>query len=123
MQVLVGSVRDEDPIPVVRNHANGILDSIDLILAAAEGGMETPTTFQTDFTKHVEASYNKLSQLKIQLEQAVEASAQHDGKPSAKEFTQRLPPLAFQTAREAKDLVAKADAVVIRSHTDGEDFS
>lgn len=120
VQVLVGSIRNGEQIPAIRNHVNGILDIVDIILAAAEGGIETPTSFQSMFEKEVETIYHKLNQCKLQLEHAIEVSVQHEGKASAKEFSQSLPPLAFQTAREAKDLVAKADGVMIG---EGEDFS
>lgn len=123
VQILVGSIRNGDQLPTVRNHVNGIIDLVDIILAASEGGIETPTTFQTQFQKEVEQAYHKLNQCKLHLENAVEASLQHDGKPTSKEFAQSLPSLVFQTAREAKDLVAKADEVLVGSHGDNEDFS
>ena len=125
VQMLVESIRNGDQLLAVRNHINAILDQVDIILAAAEGGIETPTSFQTLFGKEVEPAYHRLNQCKMQLEHALENSVQHEGKPSAKDFSQALPPLAFQTAREAKDLVAKADLVTIGEHGEGasEDFS
>lgn len=97
----------------LRDHINGILDVIDVILAAAEGGMEQSTSFRHRFESQVMPAMQSLSKSKDQLEQALQDTGKHDGKPSAKNFTQSLPPLVFQTAREAKDLTARAETVVV----------
>lgn len=111
-------------MPVVRNHVNGILDIIDVILAAVEGGMEQPTAFQDMFTEQVMPAFEALNKSKNQLEHAAQDSTKHDGKPSAKMFAQSLPPLVFQTARDAKDLTARSERVVVEDKNGaGEDFS
>lgn len=123
IQALVSSIRSEDGMPVVRNHLNGILDIIDVLLAAAEGGMEQTTSFQNIFTEQVMPAFEALNKSKGQLEQAVHDSTKHDGKPSAKMFSQSLPPLVFQTARDAKNLTARAESVMIDGQAGaGEDF-
>lgn len=108
---------------MLRDHINGILDVVDVILAAAEGGMEQATSFRHMFTSQVTPAVQNLLKSKEQLEQALQDTGKHDGKPSAKMFTQGLPPLVFQMAREAKDLTARAENVVINGQ-DGaiEDF-
>ena len=123
VQALVGSVRNEEQMPAIRNHANSILDVVDVILGATENGMEQPSAFQTAFTNQTIVAYEKLGQCKMQFETAVQNSVQHDGKPSAREFSQSLPPIAFQIAREAKDLVLRAEKVAGDTHAEREDFS
>lgn len=118
IQALVGSVRNEDQPAVVRDHAHAIVDVVEAILAAAEAGMDQPTSFHTEFTKLVLPAYKSLNKCKGQLE-----SALHDEKSSPTVFSQGLPPLAFQIAREAKGLTAKVEEVMISMHGDGEDFS
>ncbi len=125
VQALVGSVRNGDQMAMIRSNAGSILEDVDIILGAVEGGMETRTSFQTMFTNKTLSAFEALSQTRMTLEQLAHDSVQHDNKPSAKEFTQSLPPLAFQIAREAKDLAARAEQVVSGAHdsADGEDFS
>lgn len=109
---------------VIRNRVNGILDVVDILLAAAEGGMEQETMFQAMFTDQIMPAFESLNRCKAQLEQAAVDSTKHEGKSSAKMFSQSLPPLAFQTAREAKDLTARAERVMLEEkRSDGEDFS
>lgn len=111
-------------MPVLRDHINGILDIVEMLLAAVEGGMEQPSAFHGMFTEEVMPAYEALSTSKRQLEQAIIDTGKHDGKPSAKMFTQGLPPLVFQTAREAKDLTARSERVVLDDKNgSGEDFS
>lgn len=93
---------------------------MDIILAAVEGGMEQPTSFQQTMTMIAEGGYNNLSKSKDQLEHAVHESIKHDNKPSARQFSQSLPPLAFQIAREAKELTGNIEGVMTQ---DNEDFS
>lgn len=125
IQALVGSIRNDEGLSVLRDHINGILDIVDMLLAAAESGMEQPTSFHSIFMEEVMPAYEALSNSKRQLEQAVVDSGKHEGKPSAKMFTQGLPPLVFQTARDAKDLTARAERVALDDDKNGvgEDFS
>lgn len=118
IQALVGAVRNEDQPTVVRDHAHAILDVVEAVLAAAEAGMDQPSSFHAEFAKLVLPAYKSLNKCKAQLE-----SALHDEKASPLEFAQSLPPLAFQIAREAKGLTAKVEDVMIGMHGDGEDFS
>lgn len=108
---------------MIRNHAGGILDTVDIILGTVEGGMETPSTFQTMFTNKTLSAFEALIKSKEQLERTAHESMEHDGKPSAKEFAQSLPPLAFQIAREAKELTSRVEGVLINGQADAEDFS
>lgn len=117
------AVRDDGRTSVVRDHANGILDVVDIILAAAEGGMEQPTSFQALFVHKVSGAYEKLSQGKIQLENEVQSSTQHDGQPAATGVAHSFPPLAFQVAKAAKDLTADVEKVVTGEQADADDFS
>lgn len=111
-------------MPVIRDHTNGILDIVEIILGAVEGGMEQPSSFQVMFTEQVSPAFDSLSKCRSQLEQAIHDSLKHEGKPSAKNFTQGLPPLVFQTAREAKELTARAEAVTYGERNgETEDFS
>lgn len=124
IQSLVGSIRNEDGMPILRDHINGILDIVDMLLAAVEGSMEQPSAFQSMFAEEVMPAFNALSKSKGHLEQAIVDSGKHDGKPSAKMFTQSLPPMVFQTARDAKDMTARAERVVLDDKNgSGEDFS
>ncbi|KAK5097592.1 component of the polarisome [Lithohypha guttulata] len=123
VQTLVRAVRDDGRTSVVRDHANGILDVVDIILAAAEGGMEQPTSFRALFVHKVSGAYEKLSQGKIQLENEVQNSTQHDGQPAATGVAQSFPPLAFQVAKAAKDLTADIEKVVTGEQADADDFS
>jgi len=85
--------------------------------------MEGPSSFQRALEEKLLDAFHTLAKCREQLEQAAHESAQHDGKSSAKAFAQSLPPLAFEIAREAKELIARAEEVVVGVHADGEDFS
>lgn len=123
VQALVGSVRNEE-MPAVRNHANSVIDIVDIILATAEGGIEQPSSYQASFTKETAETFTKLNQCKVQFESAVQDSVQHDMQHAEKDFISRLPPLAFSIARDAKELAAKIENVSIgQPHDEAEDFS
>ena len=110
-------------MPITRNHAGGILDTVEIILGTVEGGMETPSSFQTIFTNKTLSAFEALIKSKEQLERVAHDSIEHDGKPSAKEVAQALPPLAFQIAREAKELTLRVEGVLVGGDVEAEDFS
>jgi len=97
---------------MLRVHTSGILDTVDIILGTVEGGMETPSTFQTIFTNKTLSVFEALIKSKEHLERAMGDSMQHDEQSSAKEFAQCLPPLAFQIARVAKELTNRVEGVM-----------
>lgn len=109
-------------MPVIRSRVTDIADVADNILGATEGSMEDPSSFQSLLAEKATNIVQQLSQSKRRLEQAAIDSQQHDGQPSAKEFSQNFPPLAFQIAREAKELVSCVEGVYVgASHAVADD--
>jgi hypothetical protein len=120
IHVLIEAIRGEEPMSSIRSNIVKILSTVDNVQEAAMRGAEAPTSYQSEWRSQTIPIHDNLEECKGQLLQASNESMSYENHPSAKEFTQKLPPLAFQVARETRELVRRVQG--IRSGAD-DDFS
>jgi G protein-coupled receptor kinase-interacting protein 1 C term len=111
IQVLIEAIRGEEPMQNVRSNIVKIVSTVDNVVAAAEKGSEEPTSYQSEWRAQTTPVQDNLDEYKAQLLQASHDSMSYDNHSSAKEFTQKLPPLAFQVARETRELVRRVQGI------------
>ena len=95
----------------IRNNMIKIVGTVDNVQAAAAKGSEEPTSYQSEWRAQTTIIHDNLEECKAQLMQASDESASYDNHPSAKNYTQKLPPLAFQVARETRELVRRIQGI------------
>jgi hypothetical protein len=94
-------------MPSIRNHISDIASIVGSVVSATESAIQDSTPIS--------------AALKLKAESSVKALAQCKGKlMTVSALTQKLPPLAFEIARETKELSQKIDLV---GAADMEDFS
>jgi septation ring formation regulator EzrA len=105
IQSLVGSIRAEADLPQIRSHISTIADVVGQVVGATENSLATSSALRG----RVEPIVQNLAQCNSRL---ANASAESEGlgeKRTAREFMSRLPPLAFEIARETKELVQRVE--------------
>lgn len=102
----------------IRSNIVNIVSTVDNVQAAAVKGAEEPTSYQSEWQDQVAAVHENLEECKTQLLQAKNESMSYDNYSSAKDFTQKLPPLAFQVARETRELVRRVQSIRVGGDDD-----
>ena len=115
------AIRNEETIPIVQSHISNIADVVDGVLSAAEGSIEDLSSYQAILREKILPVARILDECKDKLMQASQECQAADGQPGAKLATQKLPPIAFQIARETKELVSVVES--IGTGAGDEDFS
>ncbi len=95
----------------IRSNIVKIVRTVDNVQAAAAKGSEEPTSYQSEWRAQTTLILDNLEDCKVQLLQASNELMSYENHPSAKEFTQKLPPLAFQVARETRELVRRVQGI------------
>lgn len=106
IQLLVASIRAEEAIPVVRSQLSHITGLVSNAISATESSWTRPSSYSSalkESTQSVTAGLLESKQ-KLLAASADSDALDHAGKTAVKEFTQRLPPLAFEIARQIKEL-------------------
>jgi hypothetical protein len=96
------------------------VSSVESILATNTKGISDPSPYQAEWRSQTGPIQQKLEEGHQRLLQALQESESYEQQSSTKEFTQKLPPLAFQVARETRELVRRVQE--LRAGGD-EDFS
>jgi len=104
---LVDAIRGEEPLPAVRTHMANITGSLDNITSSTEAASREASSYQAILREKSLPSTTILEECKNKLMQASADSEAFDERPGAKEFIQKVPPLAFQVARETRELVSR----------------
>ncbi|RMZ80829.1 hypothetical protein DV737_g2810, partial [Chaetothyriales sp. CBS 132003] len=118
VQVLIEAIRGEAPMQAIRSNLDKIVGTVDNVQAAVAKGSEAATTYQSQWRADTTLVSENLDEYKAQLLQASVESTSYEQYPAAKEFIQKLPPLAFQVARETQELVRRVDAIRTRDDDD-----
>jgi hypothetical protein len=122
IQVLIEAIRREESIMNIRNNIDRIVSTVEAVIAASARGTEKPTSYRNEWQAQTAPIQDNLEDCKNKLLRAGDDSQNYDYNMPAKEFTQKLPPLAFQVARETRELVRRVQG--IRTGDAGEeDFS
>ncbi|KAJ3949275.1 component of the polarisome [Colletotrichum fioriniae] len=115
IQNLVGSIRSDAAINQVTSEINGIVEVVDKVIgeteASGNGGMITRLVACRD--RLLEASDRGMD---IDRAQDVGATGRNDRE--WRMWTQTLPPIAFEIARETKELVQRVDRMVSNGDDD-----
>ena len=119
IQSLVGAVRAEAAVPEIRSHIATIADVVGQVVSASENSMPTSAPLRAQ----IEPIVGKLANCKIRLMDVSTESERLADKGRTREFMSRLPPLAFEIARETKELVQRVDMVDENERHGREDFS
>ncbi|RMZ87817.1 hypothetical protein DV736_g4956, partial [Chaetothyriales sp. CBS 134916] len=120
VQVLIEAIRGEESMQAIRSNLDKIVGTVDNVQAAVAKGSEEITTYQSQWRAYTTLVSQNLEEYKAQLLQASNESMSYEQYPAAKEYIQKLPPLAFQVARETQELVRRVDAIKTR---DDDEFS
>jgi hypothetical protein len=118
---LVDAIRNDSGLGVVRDHITSIAGTIENVVNSVQRTGNEPSSYQATLTDRSRPMVSLLQDLRAQLVQASGDSAAYDGRPESREFTQKLPPLAFQIARETKELVSRI--MPVEAGRTDEDFS
>ncbi len=109
IQSLVGSIRAEDNPAIVKDHLNDIASIVGNVVATTQ--QTTNETGSNSLRDRAEPIVLTLAGCRAKL---LDASVEGDGIRDAttwKDFTKKLPPLAFEVARETKELVQRLDQI------------
>ncbi|KAL4998810.1 hypothetical protein BDV10DRAFT_64278 [Aspergillus recurvatus] len=109
IQSLVASIRGEESMTTIRTHVSAIASIVTSVSSSTEHLINRP---QTDpaLRQRVGAS---IETLEYQRSRLVSAAAEGEGATDPRQlrvFTNQLPPIAFEIARETKDLVQRLDS-------------
>lgn len=121
IQALVSSIRGEENMPSVRTHIDSISTVVGKVLSSTENTISDPNS-NPALAGSIAPVLQTLSDCRNNLLNAG-AEGDHINDPSEiRQVTGKLPPLAFQIARETKELVQRVDQVELESREhDGED--
>ncbi|KAL9115707.1 MAG: hypothetical protein Q9227_000075 [Pyrenula ochraceoflavens] len=109
IQGLVAAIRAEEPLPTIRSQMATIANVVGKVVSATESSMRDPSSSPA-LRDRAEPIVQNLGECKNRLLNAAEESNRLDG-ASAKNFTNQLPPLAFEIARETKELVQRIERI------------
>jgi hypothetical protein len=118
IQSLVGSIRAQDDRAAVKEH----LDDISIIIGKIVRETEHITQDGNHAAVHERTDpivQTLIGCRALLMDASVEGSGLEDG-AEWKEFTKKLPPLAFDVARQTKELIQRFNP--INPEADGDDF-
>jgi hypothetical protein len=110
-------------MPSIRSHISEIASVVGSVVSATESSIQDTTPVSAALKLKAESSVKALAQCKGKL-MAVSAESESldagSSRGAVKALTQKLPPLAFEIARETKELVQRIELV---GGAEVEDFS
>ena len=120
IQILIEAIRAEENMSRIGTNLERIVNTVDSVLETSATGASEPSPYQAEWRSQTAAIEQKLEEGNQRLLQACHEAESYNQQSSAKEFTQKLPPLAFQVARETRELVRRVQE--LKSGED-DDFS
>ncbi|EXJ83296.1 hypothetical protein A1O1_06915 [Capronia coronata CBS 617.96] len=118
---MVDAIRGEEGMPAIRNHIDTVAGTIENIVGSVERTANESSSYQATLREKSRASATMLQGCREKLLKTSSDCAADDNEPENKELTQKLPPIAFQIARETKELVSRIMAIEVGPGDD--DFS
>jgi G protein-coupled receptor kinase-interacting protein 1 C term len=106
IQSLVGSIRNGAKVGQIRTHISTIAKVVGDVVNATEEALPTSPSLRGQ----VEPIVRNLAKGRSRMMTAGAESEGLKDKAQTKEFMSKLPPLAFEIARETKELVQKIDS-------------
>ncbi|KAL4986096.1 hypothetical protein BDW68DRAFT_163928 [Aspergillus falconensis] len=117
IQSLVASIRGDESMTTIRTHVSAIASIVTSVSSSTEHYINRP---ETDSALRQRAGAS-IETLEYQRSRLVSAAAEGEGVTDPGQlrgFTNQLPPIAFEIARETKDLVQRLDST---DHGEAED--
>lgn len=114
IQSLIGSVRAKAHLDHIRNHITSIANVVDQVISATNDTMATSSSL----LESVEPVVSNLTRCKLKL-----ISANAESEDLRTELMSRVPPMAFEIARETKELVERVGMVDKEQTLGQEDYS
>ena len=119
IQSLVGSIRAEEDLPQIRTHISTIANVVGEVVSATEKSLPVLAPLRG----RVEPIVHNLANCNGRLMSANAESERLGDKGRVRSFMSRLPPLAFEIARETKELVQRVDMADQEQRQREEDYS
>jgi G protein-coupled receptor kinase-interacting protein 1 C term len=104
---LVSSIRSNEGKSVIRNHISDIATLVGRVVTAAENSVDQSTN--SNLREKVDIVVQNLADCRIRLLDLSAESETIQDPSKFKEFTNSLPPVAFEIVRETKELVRRLD--------------
>jgi G protein-coupled receptor kinase-interacting protein 1 C term len=119
IQSLVGSVRAEADLDQIRTHISTIANVVGEVISATENSLPGLASL----LGRVEPVIHNLANCNSRLMSASAESERLGDKGRVRSFMSKLPPLAFEIARETKELVQRVDTAEQGPGQREEDYS
>ena len=120
IQSLVGSVRAEDGVSIIRDHTTDIATLVGKVLSSTDAAITK--TRNSALRDAAEPIMRTLSACRTRLLDANAESATMTDPARLKDFNNRLPPMAFEIARETKELVHRVEQIYNEAAAEDDDF-
>lgn len=114
IQSLVSCIRSDSGVTAITNQISAIADVVGKVVTSTETAMSS--TANAELRTQGEPIVRKLSNCRQRLVEAREqgrtiADKEEEDDTEWRQWTQGLPPIAFEIARETKELVQRVDAI------------
>ena len=109
IQSLVASIRAEDKLRTVQTHVSAILGVLANVVGATEHLMHERSA-DLALREASEPAILALGQCRSRLETTINEGEDAMSAQELREVTNKLPPIAFEIARQTKDLVQRLEA-------------
>ena len=120
IQALVSSIRTEDGLLSVRTHIDTISDVVGKVVTSVDAAMSQPDA-NPALRERVGPVVQLLERCRDNLVDTGAEGSNLTNPAEIQEVTSKLPPIAFQIARETKELVQRVDHLECESRED-DDF-
>ncbi|KAM5472902.1 component of the polarisome [Microsporum audouinii] len=120
IQSLVASIRGEDPISSIQLHINTIADAVEKVVSSTETTMSKPDA-NPALRERAVPVIEILAQHRDDLVDIGAGGDKLSNAAEIRELNNKLPPIAFQIARETKELVQRIDQIEYDSQNNEDD--
>jgi G protein-coupled receptor kinase-interacting protein 1 len=120
IQALVASIRAEDDISTIRGHISAISTVVGNVVNSTDNSMNKPDA-NPALRECASPIIQTLAKCRDRLSKAGTDGVNITDSNNLREVTSKLPPIAFEIARETKELVQQIDQIEFDGG-DGDDF-
>lgn len=110
IQALVASIRAEDDITTIRSHISAISDVVSNVVSTTDNSMNKPDA-NPALRERAGPIIQTLADCRDRLSRMGAEGEDSAGTSQLREVTNKLPPIAFEIARETKELVQRVDQI------------
>lgn len=123
VQRLIEAIRRGEPAMSIQNSLSSIAGTVESVLVATDRGSQESTSYRSEWQTQTADIQENLQTCRTKLMQAGDETQGFAGESPTKSFTQKLPPLAFEVAREIRELVKRIEPIKARGSGVDDDFS